>query len=222
MWSGQDRHRHQRSRRVENQHPVHEGVSGQCAACPRRRRTWPSIAPASTVNAGRSGFRVEALRSRDESPSDLHHDSSGSSLSGLLNGGGADQVDDQPDDADDHEDQPGPETHRASRPRYRYRWANGNSGRTIAPTSMMKPGIGPVAFHRESESVVRQLRAGETVTVEMAVRPSNRSRHAAAVSVLRRLIELVEGVGEVQSLDIGERIRPKVVLVARAAQTLKQ
>jgi hypothetical protein len=77
----------------------------------------------------------------------------------------------------------------------------------------MKPGMGPGAFYRESESVVRQLQAGHTVTVEMKIRTSDRIGHARSVGILERLVSLAEGVGEVQLLDIGERVRPRVVLV---------
>jgi hypothetical protein len=77
----------------------------------------------------------------------------------------------------------------------------------------MKPGIGPEAFHRESESVVRQLQAGETVTVEMKVRTSDAAGHARSVEILQRLVWLAEGVGKVKVLDVGERVRPKAVLV---------
>jgi hypothetical protein len=77
----------------------------------------------------------------------------------------------------------------------------------------MKPGVGPGAFHRETESVVRQLQSGDTVTVEMKTRTSAQVAHARSVEILQRLVWLVEGLGEVQLLDIGERVRPKVVLV---------
>lgn len=77
----------------------------------------------------------------------------------------------------------------------------------------MKPDIGPRDFWLASESVVSQLQAGETVTVEMAVRTSDSARHGASVKVLNRLVKLVEGVGEAQVFDTGERVRPKVVLL---------
>jgi hypothetical protein len=85
--------------------------------------------------------------------------------------------------------------------------------RTSTRTIEMKPGMGPGAFYRESESVVRQLQAGHTVTVEMKIRTSDRIGHARSVGILERLVSLAEGVGEVQLLDIGERVRPRVVLV---------
>jgi hypothetical protein len=77
----------------------------------------------------------------------------------------------------------------------------------------MNPGIGPEAFHRESESVVRQLQAGDTVTVEIRVRTNDVAGHARSVEILQRLVWLAEGVGKAQVLEIGERVRPKVVLV---------
>jgi len=97
--------------------------------------------------------------------------------------------------------------------RPRYHWEDEHTWRTPTATIKMKPGIGPVAFGREAGSVVRQLQSGETVTVEMAVRTSNRARHAASVKVLDKVVALVEGVGEVQTFDTGEWVRPKVVLV---------
>ena len=77
----------------------------------------------------------------------------------------------------------------------------------------MKPGIGPGDLDREAESLIRQLQAGNTVTLEMQVRISDSVRHAASVRILERLVWLVEGVGEVQMFDSRERLRPKVVLV---------
>jgi len=85
--------------------------------------------------------------------------------------------------------------------------------RAVAPTIELKPRIGPRAFQRKSESVVRQLQAGDTVTVEMTVRTNDRGAHAASMRILQRLVWLVEGVGEVQMFDIREQMRPKVVLV---------
>lgn len=77
----------------------------------------------------------------------------------------------------------------------------------------MNPGIGPGTLYRESESVVRQLQNGDTVTIETKVGTGDRVGHAASVRILERLVWLVDGVGEVQVFDIGERVRPKVVLV---------
>ena len=51
------------------------------------------------------------------------------------------------------------------------------------------------------------------MVVEMKVRPSDRVRHAASVRILERLVWLAEDVGEVQEFVIGERVRPKVVLI---------
>ena len=90
---------------------------------------------------------------------------------------------------------------------------NERTWRTSTPTIEMKPGIGPDAFHRESESVVRQLQAGDTVKVEMKFRTSDPAEHARSVEILQRLVWLAEGVGKVQELDFGERVRPRVVLV---------
>jgi hypothetical protein len=97
--------------------------------------------------------------------------------------------------------------------RHRYDCSAEQTWRTPTPTTEMKPGIGPRAFGRETESVIRQLQAGETVAVEMTVRTGDRSKRAVSVKVLGRLVELIEGVGEVQAFDIRERVRPKVVLV---------
>ena len=84
----------------------------------------------------------------------------------------------------------------------------------------MKPGMGPGAFHRESESVVRQLQAGHTVTVEMKIRTSDRMGHARSVGILERLVSLAEGVGEVQLLDIGERVRPRAQIGTHSTATV--
>jgi hypothetical protein len=77
----------------------------------------------------------------------------------------------------------------------------------------MKPGIGPIAFHRDADSVVRRLQAGETVAIEMRFKAGDQLTRAASVRILEKLVWLAEGVGEVQQIDIGESVRPKVVLI---------
>jgi hypothetical protein len=51
------------------------------------------------------------------------------------------------------------------------------------------------------------------VIVEMAVCPSDSARRAVSVKLLNRIVELVEGVGEVVIFGTGERVRPKAALV---------
>jgi hypothetical protein len=73
----------------------------------------------------------------------------------------------------------------------------------------MKPKIGPTAFDEITQSVVRLLRGGEVVMVEMAVRKGDRKN---ALTVLNRLVWLAESVGEVRLFDTGEQGQQIVLL----------
>jgi hypothetical protein len=82
-------------------------------------------------------------------------------------------------------------------------------------TSSLKitPGIGPVAFTRQSEFVIRQLQMGRPVTVEVPYRARRDRRSEFGPKVWRRLAMLAEGVGVVESFESGANGRTMMVLV---------